>query len=225
MSADAKMSADLDQVHGAARADAEVDTDEAPEHDRPLSSAELERAQALSSELTTEGPPLLGARHDVDVKSTKGAVSCRCVDVLLGEPTMPQVQWEKGPPAIYPETQLFIALAPHSDCPDAPKDSDGSSYWGYRVQGNDVIVLLEAWRPEPKKKNRPVPPQTVAAIIPKPPEGGNVYVAPVSRDLPFGRPLDGKGTRCRIGNPGPGRTQPLTPGEVGGAEDPASPAD
>ena len=113
---------------------------------------------------------------------------------------MSQVEWQTGAPRTVPETQLFLALTPESNCPGAPTGTDGASYWGYRVQGKDVIVYLESFRPDARK---PAPPRTLAAIIPKPAAGGQVYLAPVSRDLPFGTAADGKAPRCALGNPGP----------------------
>jgi hypothetical protein len=220
LSADAKMSADLDgadaQANAKAAAERSAAEDEPLDHDRPLSKAELDRSQALAaSEPVAEGLPLFGARHDVTVKSTDGAVSCRCVGVLLGPPTMSQVTWQGAAPRTKPDTQLLVALAPESECPGAPKGTQGGSYWGYRVNGKDVVVLLEGWSPQPKAKKKPVPPRTIAAIIPKPPPGGQVYVAPLNKKLPFGGPVDGKGTRCAIGNPGPARNTPLAPEDLG----------
>ena len=65
-----------------------------------------------------------------------------------------------------------LPIAPEADCPGAPKGSQGGSYWGYRVNGKDVVVLLESWKPDGRKTP---PPRTIAAIIPKPPAGGQVY--------------------------------------------------
>jgi hypothetical protein len=211
------MTAELDGTDAQARADASVQGD-ALEQDRPLS--EEEKARALSMTASgdlAEGPALLGARHDVKLTSTAGAVACRCVSALLGPPTMTQVEWQGAPPRTSPETQLFIALAPETDCAGAPAGTQGSSYWGYRLSGNDVVVVLEGWRPEPRKPGKPVPPRTIAAIIPKPPSGGQVYVAPLTRALPFGTALNDKSARCALGNPGAQRNTPLSPEEQGAA--------
>jgi hypothetical protein len=62
-------------------------------------------------------------------------------------------------------------------------------------------------------------PLAQGAIIPKPVGTGQVYIAPVSRKLPFGKSADGKGN-CRVGNPGPARTAPVGPDETGAAEAP-----
>lgn len=197
LSADARMAADLDGASGEADADAET-----REQDRPLSKAELARAQSFAEGEAgaADGAPLFGARHDVRVKSTADATACRCVGALLGPPTMSQVEWQSGVPRTIPEKQLFLALAPESDCKGAPAGTEGASYWGYRVQGNDVVVFLESFRPSARK---PAPPRTIAAIIPKPPAGGQVYLAPLTGGLPFGAALNGKEARCALGNPGP----------------------
>jgi hypothetical protein len=111
-------------------------------------------------------------------------------------------------PKTKPETQLVVALLPAAgECSGAPQGSGGASYWGYRVEGSDVIVLLEDW-----KTSRP---RTLGAIIPRPPVGGQVYLSPVTRKLPYGAPATGPGTRCALGNPGPQRNQPLPAAEAG----------
>ena len=71
---------------------------------------------------------------------------------------------------------------------------------------NDVIVLVEAAR-----GGRPL---TSGAIIPKPVGPGQVFVAPTSKKLPYGRALEGKGL-CKIGNPGQVRTAGFSQLELG----------
>lgn len=202
MNADAQMQSDFE-----AQANAEVRADpESTDTDRD--DGERRRAFSAQSSPGEEPLPLLGARHNVKVKSKDGAVACRCVSALLGPASMSQLEWEGPAPRTKPETQLVFAFVPDSaDCPGAPKNSRGASYWGYQVRGNDVVVLLEEWKPKP--------PQTIAAVIPKPPAGGQVYLAPVSRALPYGKPLDDKSSRCALGNPGPQRTTALSDAESG----------
>jgi hypothetical protein len=115
--------------------------------------------------------------------------------------------WSAGAPRLDESTQLSIALSSEGQaCKDEPKQSLGASYWGYRISGNDVVVLVEAAR-----GGRPL---TNGAVIPKPVGPGQVFVAPASKKAPYGRPLDGKGL-CKIGNPGQERTMPFTALEVG----------
>lgn len=198
MSADAKMSQDLDGQGRAALTSDPVEKGETRDHDRPLSAEETAHAESALAE--SEADPqfaLFGARHDFTVKDASGAVSCQCVSVLLGPPSSGKLDWRGEMPRTKPETQLVVALIPGA-CSDG---ADGASYWGYRVEGNDVVVLLEA--------SKPGRPRTLGAIIPRPAVGGQVYVAPVSGKLPYGKPTTGGGARCGIGNPGPQRTTPL----------------
>jgi hypothetical protein len=204
MSADARMDAELNGQGQAVEADATA-KGEVAERDRPLSDQEAAHARST----LVEGEPepadfaLFGARHDFTVKDPSGSIACKCVAALLGPPSSGKLEWRGEMPKTKPETQLVVALVPDSgECGGAPKGAGGASYWGYRVEGNDVIVLLEDW-----KSARP---RTLGAIIPKPPAGGQVYLGPVSRNLPYGTPVSGNGSRCALGNPGPRRTQPLS---------------
>jgi hypothetical protein len=127
--------------------------------------------------------------------------------VALGGAGSSGMAWGAAPPALDEDTQLSIALSSEGQtCKDEPKQSLGASYWGYRLNGNDVVVLVEAAR-----GGRPL---TAGAVIPKPVGAGQVYVAPASKKLPYGRALEGKGL-CKIGNPGKVRTSPFTELEVG----------
>lgn len=195
VSADAKMSQELDgQQHAALSDPAEKEESTST---RPLSAEEAARQSALAEPATNPDFALFGARHDFTVKDASGAVGCQCVGVLLGPPSSGKLEWRGEMPRTKPEAQLVVALVP-GDCADG---GDGASYWGYRVEGNDVVVLLEGWKP-----GRP---RTLGAIVPRPPAGGQVYVAPVSSKLPYGKARDGTGARCAAGNPGPQRTTPL----------------
>jgi hypothetical protein len=150
---------------------------------------------------------LLGARHDLKLRSGKGAASCECLAVALGSSRSGSMAWSAVPPDLDDGTQLSLALSSEGQaCKGEPKQSLGASYWGYRISGNDVVVLVEAAR-----GGRPL---TTGAVIPKPVGPGQVYVAPASKKLPYGRPLEGKGL-CKIGNPGQVRAAPFTELEVG----------
>jgi hypothetical protein len=84
-------------------------------------------------------------------------------------------------------------------CTD-PKGSLGASYWGYKRNGDDVVIYVEN-----AVKGRPL---TSGAIVPKPFGAGQVFVAPAERGVPYGRSPDGKGN-CKLGNPGaPGTAAP-----------------
>ena len=164
-------------------------------------------ANGSSAATLASGRVLLGARHDLKLRPGKGTASCQCLSVALGGSRNGGMAWSAVPPDIDESTQLTIALSSEGQaCKDEPKKSLGASYWGYRLSGNDVVVLVESAR-----GGRPL---TSGAVIPKPVGPGQVFVAPASRKLPYGRPLEGKGL-CKIGNPGQLRTAPFTELEVG----------
>jgi hypothetical protein len=150
---------------------------------------------------------LLGARHDLKLRSGKATASCECLSVALGGSHSNGMAWSVAPPDIDEGTQLSLALSSEGQaCKGEPKESLGASYWGYRISGNDVVVLVEAAR-----GGRPL---TTGAVIPRPVGPGQVFVAPASKKLPYGRPLSGTGL-CKIGNPGQVRTAPFTDLELG----------
>jgi hypothetical protein len=150
---------------------------------------------------------LLGARHDLKLRSASATASCQCLQVALGAARSPAMAWSTTPPELDDATQLSIALSSEGvQCPGEPKGSLGASYWGYRISGNDVIVLVESAR-----GGRPL---TTGAIIPRPVGPGHVFVAPASKKLPYGRPLSGTGL-CKIGNPGQVRTGAFSQLETG----------
>jgi hypothetical protein len=202
VSATALLAACQASVQGDARMSTEANVDPAAERE-----PSEETTRALSSEYGPGPRVLLGARRDLTLKSTADAVACRCVKVLLGPATLTQFEWQGPPPPTAPDTQLVLAFVPEEPCSGGPEGSQGASYWGYRIEGNDVIVLLEAWVKGP--------PRTVGAVLPRPPNDGQIYVAPVKAGLPFGLPLAGEGTRCALGNPGPKRSTPFTAAETG----------
>jgi hypothetical protein len=212
MSSDARMDAEL---NGQGRAEADVEAEASADGQgaaspRPLSQEEADRAhQASFAEAAKPEEPfaLFGARHDLEVTDGSSAVSCACVSALLGPPSSGKLKWQGELPRTKPEAQLVVALVPNeSGCASG---SAGASYWGYRVEGNDVVVLLEEW-----KAGRP---RTLGAIVPKPPASGQVYLAPVAATLPYGKATAGGGARCGLGNPGPARTEGWPPNALAGA--------
>jgi hypothetical protein len=192
-----------------AHAEGSAEADGRGDLDTPVSSSAMASAAdqpALASDL----PPsrvLLGARHDLSLRPGKGTANCECLSVALGGARSNGMLWRTTPPNIDDSTQLTIALSSEgADCKGEPKGSLGASYWGYRIRGNDVVVLVEAAR-----GGRPL---TRGAVIPRPVASGQVFVAPASKKLPYGRPTDGKGL-CKIGNPGQARTTAFTELELG----------
>lgn len=188
------------ELHGSGSAESEADA-------APATTA-APAAQAKAVAAPQPGARvLLGARHDLKLRSGQGTASCECLSVALGGAHNAAMQWSATTPNIDEGTQLTIALSSEGQaCKGEPKKSMGASYWGYRLSGNDVVVLVEA-----AHGGRPI---TTGAIIPKPVGPGQVYVGPAFKRLPYGRPHSGSGL-CKIGNPGAVRTQPFTDLEVG----------
>jgi hypothetical protein len=189
------------ELHGSASGDAE-------------GKGEMTRASSVSGMTSTSslaavsaGSVLLGARHDLKLRSGQASASCQCLAVAIGGSHGSAMVWSGATPDIDERAQLSIALSSEGQaCNGEPKNSMGASYWGYRISGNDVIVLVEA-----AHGGRPL---TSGAIIPKPVGPGQVYVAPASKKLPYGRPLSGGGM-CKVGNPGQPRTNPFSALELG----------
>ena len=185
-------------------------------------AVQKERAVAPPTTTASATPPartanhaLLGARSDLTLTPAQAPAQCSCLRVVLGPADLGAFSW-KGPlPALDNDRQLVMALTSEGMGCANPKGSLGASYWGYRRSGDDVVVYVE--------NGVTGHPLAQGAIIPKPFGAGQVYVAPVSKKLPFGKSSDGKGN-CRIGNPGPARTAPVGPEETGAAE-PPSPSD
>ncbi|HET9954449.1 MAG TPA: hypothetical protein VFQ61_08090 [Polyangiaceae bacterium] len=212
MSSDAKMSSELSGQEP-------VPEEPSKEASRPLSRAELDAQQAgdLLEPSNKAEEVMLGARHDFSVKDSSGAIPCKCVGAMLGPPSSGKLQWRGDMPRTKPETQLVLALVPDDSpsCGVTTAGAGGASYWGYRMEGDDVVVLLENWNS--------ARPRTLGAIIPKPVEGAQVYLAPVNPRFPYGTSTSDSGGRCALGNPGPKRSR-SSGVEAGASPFPASSA-
>ena len=185
---------------------ARADSEETPDFDKPITAKEL--AGKPPAALAIADTALLGARHDLSLVSEHASAACACVKVGIGTAQSAAFQWQSGAPHLSDATQLAFAMSSENiACNGEPKGSSGASYWGYRIVGNDVIVFVEGVR-----EGRP---RTAAAIIPKPVGDGQVYVAPAKKSFPYGRPLDGKGERCKVGTSATRRTTPFSQGELG----------
>jgi hypothetical protein len=187
-------------------ADGSAELSRSAELSTRASSAAFARVDGADGDLPAERV-LLGARQDLKLSSGKETARCQCLSVALGGAGSEGMAWTAAPPTIDDATQLAIALSSEGvECRDEPKGSRGASYWGYRVSGNDVIVLVEA--------SRAGRPQTNGAIIPRPVGEGQVYVAPAVKRLPHGRGVGGEGS-CKVGNPGGPRSGGFTELELG----------
>ncbi|HWO14112.1 MAG TPA: hypothetical protein VNN80_31625, partial [Polyangiaceae bacterium] len=195
--ADAKVSADANgaEATGETDADAELnhDTDaELKSFDRPL-EAPASAPEPPADDATGAAHALLGARHDLAYAGPK-TPSCACLAVALSDqPTDSAFSWELEQPRLEPASQWIIALS-SSDvpCEAAPGGTLGASYQGYVLDGNDVVVYVEALG-----EGRPM---TNGAIIPRPKPSGAVFVEPTNAI--YGRSLEGKNKRCKIAAPG-----------------------
>jgi len=205
VNADANMSGE--GAKGKAEANLDTSSEGKGQMTRSASEPSAGNANVGVSAAPGSARVLLGARHDLKLRPGQATANCECVSVALGGSHSQGMVWSAVPPELDEGTQLSIALSSEGQaCKGEPKSSLGASYWGYRLAGNDVVVLVEAAR-----DGRPL---TVGGIIPKPVGAGQVYLAPASKKLPYGRPLEGKGL-CKIGNPGSPRTAAFTELEVG----------
>ncbi|MBX3182928.1 MAG: hypothetical protein KIT72_17955 [Polyangiaceae bacterium] len=135
---------------------------------------------------------LNGARHDLGLseQAKSAASTCSCLAVKVGTATDPAFEWQGGVPRIDPDHQLVFAMSSEGKaCEKEPEDSLGASYWGFRQEGEDIVIVVENAR-----FGRPL---TSGAVIPKPTGSGRVYLRPASREVPYGRPADGS-THCRL---------------------------
>jgi hypothetical protein len=159
---------------------------EVADFDRPLDLREAERATRGNEE--TGEAALLGARQDLSYAGPATA-TCSCLAVAVGQPSDSSFKWSGARPTIASQTQLVVALTSSGvACSDAT--ARGASYWGHEVIGEDVVVTVEN-----AAEGRPV---AQGAIIPRPLGSGQVYVKPAGKGVPYGRPLEGKGDRCKV---------------------------
>jgi hypothetical protein len=148
-------------------------------------------SQQAAAPADSQGVALLGARQDLSFRGP-ATTQCKCLAVATGLPGSAAFQWSGPKPEISPDSQLVVALSSAGiDCPEAGANAQGASYWGYEVSGTDVVVVVESASP-----NHPL---ASGAIIPRPAGGGQVYVRPVDKALPYGKPAAGTGARCKVG--------------------------
>lgn len=176
------------------QADAQLNTGKESEEqvrdfDRPLEPAAAGRAEPAADAVPAQEYALLGARHDLNYAGSK-TPTCQCLAVALSDKAEdPAFQWEMGAPHLEPSTQLVIAFTSNGvTCDSPPAGTLGASYQGYAVDGNDVVVSVEALG-----EGRP---PTSGAIIPRPLGTGSVLIEPAG--AVYGKPLEGKGKRCKL---------------------------
>jgi hypothetical protein len=202
-------SASANGANASAEADSELESEVQKER---ATTPSVASASAASSAAPAPDRPLLGARRDLSLVPAQVPGQCSCLRVALGPANLGAFRWKGPVPKVDDQRQLVVALSSEGAGCQNPKGSLGASYWGYRRVGNDIVVYVE--------NAVAAHPLAQGAIIPKPLGNGQVYVAPVSAKLPFGKATNGKGN-CSLGNPGLPRTAPLGPDETGAPNAPA----
>jgi hypothetical protein len=163
--------------------------------DRPNDKQQQKTVAALSASgngtaQPSSEAPLLGARHDLRLAPSVTKATCQCLAAVAGSPTTAGLSWMGPTPRVDGASQLVVAIGSEGiACPNNPKD-EIASYRGYAVEGGDVVITVET-----AQSGRPV---THGAIIPRPAAGGQVYVRPAGKQVPFGRALQGNGS-CALG--------------------------
>jgi len=177
--------------------------EEVPLHERPLA----EDLAADESGLLAGGPasagaddPLVGARPDLQLADESPSADCECLAVHLGKANDPEFFWQSGPPRTRSDQVVIAVSSAGVPCPAAEEGSLGATYWGFRQEGADVVVVVEQAR-----DGRPM---TTGAVIPRPGPGGAVYVAPQNARIPYGRPLTRGERYCRVSDPSPAGETP-----------------
>jgi hypothetical protein len=165
---------------------------------------------APTASADTAETALIGARQDLGYRGPP-STTCGCLAVALGQPGDPPFHWSGPVPKTDPNSEVVIALTSAGQtCPSAAPQSLGASYWGYEVVGGDVVVVVE-----PAMPGRPI---ASGAIIPRPANGGHVFVRPSSNTVPYGKGPTGA-PRCAIQlapppPPAPGAPAPANFGSV-----------
>ena len=182
--------------HASVQADAQLNSGKSDEQvrdfDRPLEPAAAAKAESAADTAGAQEYALLGARHDLNYAGGK-TPSCQGLAVALSDKAEdPAFQWDMGAPHLDPSTQLVIAFTSNGvSCDSPPAGTLGASYQGYAVEGNDVVVSVEALG-----EGRPL---TSGAIIPRPVGTGSVLIE--AAGAVYGKPLEGKAKRCKISAP------------------------
>jgi len=179
--------------HASVQADAELNTgkpgEQVRDFDRPLEAGAATKAEAAADAAGAPEYALLGARHDLNYAGAK-TPTCQCLAVALSDHAEdPAFQWELAAPKLEPSTQLVIAFTSNGvTCDSPPAGTLGASYQGYAIDGNDVVISVEALG-----EGRPL---TSGAIIPRPLGTGSVLIE--SAGAVYGKPLEGKTKRCKL---------------------------
>jgi hypothetical protein len=197
----------LSACHASVQEDAKVGNEgngePLKEFDRPLEAPPIKTEPAENFKV--ESYALLGARHDLNYAGPKQA-TCQCLAAHLDDHAdNPAFQWELGAPHLEPTTEWVIAFSSNGvNCDAPPQGTLGASYQGYSADGNDVVVYVEALG-----DGRPM---TSGAVIPRPLGNGSVFIE--STGAIYGRPLDGRGRRCKLPAPASAKAEASKPADI-----------
>lgn len=198
----------LSACHASVQGDAKTGGDGSDEpikdFDRPLEASPI-KAEPVAENFKVEVYALLGARHDLNYAGPKQA-TCQCLAAHLDDRAdNPAFQWALGAPHLEPTTEWVIAFSSNGVACDAPPQGTlGASYQGYSSEGNDVVVYVEALG-----EGRPM---TSGAVIPRPLGNGSVFIE--STGAIYGRPLDGRGKRCKLAAPASAKAATTKPADI-----------
>jgi hypothetical protein len=206
--------------HASVQADANLNTGKGSDEpvrdfDRPL-EASASQPESVADGGKVEPYALLGARHDLNYTGSK-TPTCQCLAVAMSDKVDDaSFQWELGAPRLDPNTQWVLAFTSNGvSCDAPPAGTLGASYQGYAVDGNDVVVYVEALG-----EGRPM---TNGAIIPRPIGNGSVFIEPAGAI--YGKPLEGKAKRCKItAGSAAAPSAAILPGGTGGTAAGSKPA-
>ena len=151
----------------------------------------VEKSGLVEDDDVQEAYALNGARQDLRLADEHAKATCECLAVAVGQPGDKAFSWQTVVPNVDSSKQLAVALS--SDgiaCAGEKEGSLGATYQGYDRAGDDIVILVERAR-----SGRPV---VTGAIIPKPRGSGRVWVRPVGRRNPYGRPLDRSQRYCPV---------------------------
>jgi hypothetical protein len=169
----------------------ETGGEESTDFNQPVEPTLAAQQSAPASGTASQGVALLGARQDLSFRGP-ATTQCKCLAVATGLPGDAAFQWSGPKPEISPGSQLVVALSSAGiECPEAGANAAGASYWGYEVSGADVVVVVESGSPKH--------PLASGAVVPRPGSGGHLYVRPIDKALPYGKPTSGTGARCKVG--------------------------
>jgi len=133
---------------------------------------------------------LVGARHDLQLTEQSTTPTCNCLAVAVGEASDPRFSWASGPPRTTTGQWVVALRSDGVSCAEAAPDSLGASYWGYKREGENIVVVVEEAR-----FGRPI---TSGAIIPRPGPSGQVLIQPLNARVPYGRALSSGDRYCRV---------------------------